>query len=39
MVEQTHVAGKLRHHKTGIRGETYAYRYLRRHGYVFVARN
>jgi putative endonuclease len=24
---------------TGIRGETYAYWYLRRHGYVFVARN
>ncbi|MFI5092915.1 MAG: YraN family protein [Candidatus Acidiferrum sp.] len=25
--------------KTGIRGETYAYWYLRRHGYIFVARN
>jgi putative endonuclease len=25
--------------KTGIRGETYAYWYLRRHGYVFIARN
>jgi len=25
--------------KTGVRGETYAYWYLRRHGYVFVARN
>src|SRR5467141_1205597 len=25
--------------RTGIRGETYAYWYLRRHGYVFVARN
>ena len=25
--------------ETGIRGETYAYWYLRRHGYVFVARN
>ncbi|HLZ50184.1 MAG TPA: YraN family protein [Candidatus Acidoferrum sp.] len=25
--------------KTGIRGETYAYWYLRRQGYVFVARN
>jgi putative endonuclease len=24
---------------TGVRGETYAYWYLRRHGYVFVARN
>jgi putative endonuclease len=25
--------------RTGLRGETYAYWYLRRHGYVFVARN
>jgi putative endonuclease len=25
--------------RTGIRGETYAYWFLRRHGYVFVARN
>ena len=25
--------------KAGVRGETYAYWYLRRHGYVFVARN
>jgi putative endonuclease len=25
--------------KTGVRGETYAYWYLRRHGYVFIARN
>jgi len=25
--------------RTGIRGETYAYWYLRRHGYVLVARN
>ena len=25
--------------ETGIRGETYAYWYLRRHGYIFVARN
>src|ERR1700676_4733192 len=25
--------------QTGIRGETYAYWYLRRHGYVLVARN
>lgn len=24
--------------RTGIRGETYAYGYLRRHGYIFVAR-
>lgn len=25
--------------RTGVRGETFAYWYLRRHGYVFVARN
>jgi putative endonuclease len=25
--------------RTGVRGETYAYWYLRRHGYVFVAKN
>lgn len=25
--------------RVGIRGETYAYWYLRRHGYVFIARN
>jgi len=25
--------------RTGIRGETYAYWYLRRHGYIFIARN
>lgn len=25
--------------RTGIRGETYAYWYLRRHGYTMVARN
>jgi putative endonuclease len=31
--------GKQEARKTGIRGETYAYWYLRRHGYVFVARN
>jgi len=30
---------KLIARQTGIRGETYAYRYLRRQGYVFVARN
>jgi putative endonuclease len=30
---------KLEARRTGIRGETYAYWYLRRHGYVFVARN
>lgn len=31
--------GKGRARHTGIRGETYAYWYLRRHGYVLVARN
>jgi putative endonuclease len=31
--------GKERARATGIRGETFAYWYLRRHGYVFVARN
>ncbi len=30
---------KLQARETGIRGETYAYWYLRRHGYIFVARN
>src|SRR5271163_3933514 len=25
--------------RTGVRGETYAYWYLRRHGYILVARN
>lgn len=30
---------KQRARRTGIRGETYAYWYLRRHGYVLVARN
>lgn len=35
-------AGAQRRHvakRAGVRGETYAYWYLRRHGYVFVARN
>ena len=32
-------AKKLAARQTGVRGETYAYWYLRRHGYVFVARN
>src|ERR1700674_4518970 len=30
---------KLEARSTGVRGETYAYWYLRRNGYVFVARN
>lgn len=33
------VPAKQRALRTGIRGETYAYWYLRRHGYVLVARN
>lgn len=32
-------SAKQRARKTGVRGETYAYWYLRRHGYVVVARN
>jgi putative endonuclease len=32
-------AKRLRARQTGVRGETYAYWYLRRHGYIFVARN
>jgi len=32
-------SAKQRARRTGIRGETYAYWYLRRHGYVLVARN
>lgn len=32
-------AAKQRARRTGIRGETYAYWYLRRHGYVMIARN
>jgi putative endonuclease len=30
---------KLSARRTGVRGETFAYWYLRRHGYIFVARN
>ncbi len=37
--EKSPQARKLANRRTGIRGETYAYWYLRRHGYVFVARN
>ncbi|HTW22092.1 MAG TPA: YraN family protein [Candidatus Baltobacteraceae bacterium] len=32
-------SAKVRARRTGIRGETYAYWYLRRHGYIVVARN
>jgi hypothetical protein len=31
--------GKAESRQRGVRGETFAYRYLRRQGYVFVARN
>lgn len=30
---------KQRARRTGVRGETYAYWYLRRHGYILIARN
>lgn len=33
------MAAKQRARRTGIRGETYAYWYLRRHGYTLIARN
>lgn len=32
-------SAKQRARRTGIRGETYAYWYLRRHGYTLIARN
>ena len=32
-------SAKHRARRTGIRGETYAYWYLRRHGYIIIARN
>ena len=40
--EEDNFASEARKHearRTGVRGETLAYWYLRRHGYVFVARN
>jgi putative endonuclease len=33
------ISPKQRARRTGVRGETYAYWYLRRHGYILVARN
>jgi putative endonuclease len=36
---ETRSAKKLEARSTGVRGETYAYWYLRRQGYVFVAKN
>lgn len=38
-VESPASSRKQRARRTGVRGETYAYWYLRRHGYVIVARN
>ena len=35
----TREAAKRRARRTGVRGETYAYWYLRRNGYVMIARN
>jgi putative endonuclease len=37
--EATEAASRQRARRTGVRGETYAYWYLRRHKYVMVARN
>lgn len=36
---ESEMTAKERARRTGIRGEAYAYWYLRRHGYVLVARN
>jgi len=38
-VTTTDDSAKQRARRRGVAGETYAYWYLRRHGYVFVARN
>lgn len=32
-------SSRLRRRRTGVRGETFAYWYLRRHGYIMIARN
>ncbi len=37
--ENPEADAKTRAQQTGVRGETYAYWYLRRHGYIFIARN
>jgi putative endonuclease len=41
LAEESVSAGEARQQarQTGVRGETYAYWYLRRHGYVMIARN
>lgn len=37
--EESEPAAKHAARRAGVRGETYVYRYLRRHGYVIVSRN
>jgi putative endonuclease len=37
--DSSETSSRQRARRTGVRGETYAYWYLRRHGYVVVARN
>src|SRR3972149_1987557 len=40
LAEEASATGpKQRARRTGVRGETYAYWYLRRHGYILIARN
>ena len=39
VTDSTASSPKQHARRTGVRGETYAYWYLRRHGYTFVARN
>jgi putative endonuclease len=39
LASEGELSAKLRARQTGVRGETYAYWYLRRHGYTLVARN
>ena len=39
VTDSTASSPKQHARRTGVRGETYAYWYLRRHGYVLVARN
>ena len=39
LADAPEASAKYRALRTGVRGETYAYWYLRRHGYILVARN
>jgi putative endonuclease len=39
LTDSADASPKQQARRTGVRGETYAYWYLRRHGYVLVARN